>query len=126
MICYLKKKFFSALLYTDDQIRKYFDKAKHQPEFKNTIFIITGDHYSWGAGNAYQNPLKRYHVPMCIYSPLLSKKGVKINALNSHFNLTPSLLALLNLDYPENHNFIYNSFDTSATIKFNKNYVFSV
>ena len=37
----------------------------------------------------------RFHVPLVIYSPML-EKAEKFSAVTTHFDVTPSLLALLN------------------------------
>lgn len=40
-----------AVKYTDYALGKFLEKAKQQPWFKNTIFIVVADHCASSAGN---------------------------------------------------------------------------
>ena len=88
---------FATLLYTDDAVKFAIEAYKKQPGYENTIFVITGDHRLIPIPQ--RNNLSRFHVPLIIYSPLL-KKNKKISALSSHFDVTPTLLSLLENKYP--------------------------
>ena len=87
---------FATLLYTDDALKYVFEAYKTQPDYDNTIFIITGDHRLIPIPQ--RNNLSRFHVPLIIFSPLL-KSTKKMSAVNSHFDVTPSLLAMLQSSY---------------------------
>jgi len=65
------------------------------PSFENTIFLITGDHRMPEIPISTQ--LDRFHVPLVIYSPML-KKSQKFSSIVTHFDITPSLVALLDAD----------------------------
>ena len=83
---------YAAILYTDDALRHYFDEASKRPGYRDTIFLVTGDH------RLPELPLAewidRYHVPLIVYSPLL-KAPRRIHSVSSQFDVAPSLLALL-------------------------------
>ncbi|WP_350285904.1 sulfatase-like hydrolase/transferase [uncultured Croceitalea sp.] len=87
---------FATLLYTDDALRSALDGYKNLPEYDNTIFIITGDHRLIPIPQ--RNSISRFHVPLIMYSPLL-KKSRKMSSISSHFDVTPTLLALLSQQY---------------------------
>ena len=87
---------FATLMYTDDALKYVFEEYKKQPNYANTIFIVTGDHRLIPIPQ--RNNLSRFHVPLIMFSPLL-KKNKKISAINSHFDVTPTLLALLEGKY---------------------------
>jgi len=87
---------FATLLYTDDALKYAFEEFKKQPNYDNTIFIITGDHRLIPIPQ--RNNLSRFHVPLIMYSPML-KTTKKMSAVSSHFDVTPSLLALLEGKY---------------------------
>ncbi|MCX6351312.1 MAG: LTA synthase family protein, partial [Bacteroidetes bacterium] len=89
-------KQYSCIMYTDDAIRQFIAAYKKRPDFKNTIFIITGDHRMPEIPIITQ--IDRFHVPFIIYSPML-KRTQRISSVSSHFDLTPSLLAFLNKNY---------------------------
>ncbi|MEI3790138.1 MULTISPECIES: LTA synthase family protein [unclassified Chryseobacterium] len=55
--------------YTDYAIKKYFETAKKQPWFNNTIFVFTGDHTNQIAYGEYEKAMNRFAVPLILYSP---------------------------------------------------------
>ena len=87
---------YSAILYTDDQLRRYFDGVAATGWHADTIFLVTGDHRL--AEIPQDTHIERYHVPLLIYSPLL-RRPARIRAVSSHLDVTPSLLALLSNTY---------------------------
>ncbi|WP_405396877.1 sulfatase-like hydrolase/transferase [Maribacter sp. Asnod2-G09] len=87
---------FATLLYTDDAIKWFMESYKKQPNYENTIFIITGDHRLIPIPQ--RNNISRFHVPMIMYSPML-KTTRKMSSVSSHFDITPSILALLSNSY---------------------------
>ena len=84
-------KQFASMLYFDESLRYFFNEFSKLPSFANTIFIITGDHRMPEIPISTQ--IDRFHVPLVIYSPLL-KKAAKFSSIVTHFDLTPSLIAL--------------------------------
>jgi len=87
---------FASLLYTDESLKWVMDSYKKQPNYDNTIFIITGDHRLIPI--PMRTELSRFHVPLIIYSPML-KGPRKMSAIASHFDVTPTILAMLNGTY---------------------------
>jgi uncharacterized sulfatase len=87
---------FASMLYYDDALRSFFTQFHQRKEFANTIFIITGDHRMPEIPISTQ--IDRFHVPLVIYSPML-KTGKTFSAVVSHFDVAPTLLALLRKTY---------------------------
>lgn len=110
------KNIFACFAYTDDCVRQLFDYYKTREDYKNTIFVITGDHRMCPLGTS--NPLMKYHVPLIIYSPLITHPK-KMNGIVSHYDIAPSFTAYLskNYDYSTSDlcHWVGSSFDTSAT-----------
>ena len=104
----------AAILYTDDCLRNFFTEYRKRDDFKNTIFIITGDH---ATGLNKQNALSSYHVPLIIWSPLLKRTGQFPNIV-SHNDIAPSLCQLLANTYgismPQTVQWIGDGLDTSS------------
>lgn len=88
---------FASLLYSDDALKSFFTVYHNNHDFGNTIFIITGSH-SLDSDVPLKNALSSFHVPLMIYSPML-KTAKTISSISSHFDVAPSLLALLNNTY---------------------------
>jgi len=112
---------FATLLYTDDALKYVFDAYKKQPDYDNTIFIVTGDHRLIPIPQ--RNNLSRFHVPLIMYSPLL-KSTKKMSAVNSHFDVTPTLLAMLQSKYelkmPKKVAWMGGALDTQAEFRSTK------
>jgi phosphoglycerol transferase MdoB-like AlkP superfamily enzyme len=86
----------ATAMYTDDALKKFFNKYQHRKDFENTIFIITGDHRLGGKNK--RNQIDTYHVPFIIYSPML-KKAEKFSSVSSHANVSPSLFSIFSKNY---------------------------
>jgi hypothetical protein len=87
---------FASVMYTDDALRRFFERASSLPGYANTIFVITGDHRL--PELPMDSRLERYHVPLIVFSPLLAAPR-SIKAVSSQFDIAPSLLAFLGNQY---------------------------
>ncbi|OON61151.1 hypothetical protein B0920_19720 [Massilia sp. KIM] len=87
-----QRDIFASILYADDALRLFFDKARSLPGYDNTIFVITGDHRL--PELPMDTRIERYHVPLIVVSPLLAK-AQSIKSVSSQFDIAPSLLAYL-------------------------------
>ncbi|SKC84151.1 LTA synthase family protein [Ohtaekwangia koreensis] len=114
------KGIFSCLLYTDNAIRNLFRHYQSRADFSNTIFIVTGDHRL--IPMAPGNKIKRFHIPLIVYSPLL-KQEKKFASLAVHSNITPTLLNYLaanyNFDFPDEMPFISGPLHFDSTFSSN-------
>jgi len=87
---------FASILYSDNSLKTFMEDYSKRPDFKNTIFIITGDHRLIPL--TQKDKLCRFHVPLFIYSPLL-KRTARFKSISSHWDITPSILAFLMNNY---------------------------
>lgn len=96
------KTVFECLLYTDYAVKGLMQGYARRPDFNKTIFVITGDHRLIPVPQ--DNRIKRYHVPILIYSPLL-KQPKSFSSLTTHSAILPSILSFLHqgyaMDFPE-------------------------
>lgn len=111
-------KQFSTVLYFDKSIQNFFNEVRKDSAFANTIFIITGDHRMPEIPISTQ--IDRFHVPLIIYSPML-KKAEKFSSVVSHFDITPSFIALLDgkkyITRPAVASWIGHGLDNSASFR---------
>ena len=87
---------YASILYTDDALRGLFERLAQLPQWKNTVVLITGDHRL--PEIPMDTRIERYHVPLIVHSPLL-RETRRIQALSSHADIAPSLLAWLSKRY---------------------------
>ncbi|TXI84993.1 MAG: hypothetical protein E6Q37_07245, partial [Crocinitomicaceae bacterium] len=88
---------FASFVYVDEQLRSYFQQAKKQPGYENTVFFIFGDH---GTELCLYDDLSRYKIPLLVYSPLLVKPQT-FHAVSSQLDLAPTILNYLRVAYSE-------------------------
>lgn len=104
----------ASIVYSDYALSLFFDLYSRRADFKNTIFVITGDH---SAELDSKNRLGFYHVPLLVWSPLLIKNA-DFKSVVSHLDVSPSILALLHNKYgvtvPEKVSWLGNGLDTCS------------
>lgn len=85
-----------SLGYTDMSLRRFFAKARMQPWFANTVFVITGDHtFQYNEHPPwYTNPAGRFSVPIIFYAPDGRFAG-KDERVAQHLDIVPSILDLV-------------------------------
>lgn len=109
---------FTSIMYFDEAIRQLFKELSKRPSFKNTIFVITGDHRMPEIPISTQ--IDRFHVPLIIYSPLL-KRTKMMEAVSSQFDITPTFVSLLRnsykLRFPDYCHWIGFELDTTTTFR---------
>lgn len=107
----------AATVYADDALRCFFNKYRQMHNDDNTIFIITGDHNMGLKKDTY---LDAYHVPLIIWSPLLTT-SCHFKSLVSHDDITPSIVALMRDNFgaktPETVHWMSDGLDTATSMK---------
>ena len=88
---------YGTYLYTDECLKELLDYYKTQPEYENTVFVITGDHRT-GCVLVDENPMLVYNIPLIIYSPLL-KSPKTFKGVVTHHDLAPTITAYLSKNY---------------------------
>ena len=86
-----------AVKYTDWAIGDFIRRAKQEPWFDDTVFLIVADHCASSAGRV-DLPIERYHIPALIYSPKYVSPE-RYERLASQIDLLPTLLGQMNLSY---------------------------
>ncbi|WP_117884598.1 LTA synthase family protein [Aureibaculum luteum] len=86
--------------YTDYAFKKFFEAAKKEPWFKNTIFILTADHTNQSFyKDEYYKIINRGAVPILIYKPDSTFVGVDTK-LAQQIDIYPTVLDAIGYDKP--------------------------
>ena len=85
--------------YTDFAFKQFFETAKKEPWFDNTIFIITADHTNQIQYSEYLKPMNRLAVPILIYSPKGRYTGVN-SELAQQIDIYPTIVDMIGYDQP--------------------------
>lgn len=88
--------------FADDALKQFMTEAKKQEWYKNTIFVILGDHGKIVGTPKYDMPLSFNHIPLIIHSPLLHDTPKTIEDLGGQVDLFPTIMGLLNYTYNNN------------------------
>ena len=85
----------NAIKYADYAIGKFFEMAKNEDYYKNTIFVIVADHNTRTFGD-YLVPIHKFHIPAIIVGPEVDPSIY--TKLCSQIDLAPTVLNLMGLD----------------------------
>ncbi len=92
--------YLNSAYYTDKCLDEYFEMAKKQSWYDNTLFVIVADH----SHNTYNNwPVftKEYRkIPLLLYGNVINDEylGTKINRISSQTDIPTTLLEQLNIN----------------------------
>lgn len=88
----------SSMGYVDMSLRLFFEEARKQPWFENTLFVLTADHPGPNAV-PFRPKVDTYRVPLLWYHPSGVWEGKK-GALASQVDIMPTLAAMLGVHAP--------------------------
>ena len=89
-----------CIRYTDNAIRRFFDKAKTQSWYKNTLFVITSDHTNLSDHAYYQTDLGGFCSPIIFFDPSGDMKPGMRDAIAQQIDIMPTVLSYLGYDRP--------------------------
>ena len=90
-----------CIRYTDHALRRFFETARRQPWFENTIFVLTSDHTNLSDHAFYQTDIGGFCSPILFYDPSHSLFAPgRRDAIAQQTDILPTLLGLLGYDQP--------------------------
>lgn len=88
--------------FSDDAIRQFMTNAKKQSWYKNTIFVLLGDHGKIVGTPIYDMPLSYNHIPLFIHSALFKDAPRELDNLGGQIDVFPTILGILGYSYNNN------------------------
>ncbi len=87
----------NSIRYADWAMGEFFRRARQQPYFDNTIFVLVADHGQRPFDSRLQVDVQRYALPCLIYAPNLpeSVPPQRVDVLCSQTDIGPTLLGML-------------------------------
>jgi len=119
-----ERNYINSAYYTDWCLGKFFEQARHQIWYPNTLFILVADHSHNSYRNWHPNSFEYNRIPILFYGDVIREdlRGTQIDWLVSQTDLGTTLLEILkisthefywgrNMFHSSFHEFTYLTFD---------------
>ena len=99
--------------YVDHALKKFFESAEKQPWYKDTLFVITGDHTQMSESEMIETQTGRYRVPMLFFHPSMNiLRGVS-KKITQHVDILPTIMDFMGIQNEPHLLFGRSVFDNS-------------
>lgn len=88
----------NAVKYSDYALARFFEMARREPFWTNTIFAVMGDHGARVYGSQ-TIPIHSYEIPLMIAGPAVVKGPRRLSMLGCQLDVAPTLLGLIGRPY---------------------------
>ncbi len=89
----------TAMRYSDWALGQFFEKARQQPWYDETLFVVLGDHGFGAREQLTEMDLFRFHVPMLLVAPGITEKfGGRRDVVGTQVDMVPTILGRLGGD----------------------------
>ncbi len=88
----------NAVKYTDWCLGQFFEGAKKEAFWTNTIFVVVADHGARVYGSQ-TIPIHSYEIPLLILGPAAVKEPARLPQLGCQLDVAPTILGLLGRPY---------------------------
>ncbi len=98
-----KSPIHKCIQYTDNALRGFFNKARGEEWFKNTLFVITADHSSLCLDQYYNTSAGIFEVPIIFYDPSGEPPfapGVDSVRIAQQIDIMPTVLDYVGYSHP--------------------------
>ena len=90
-----------CIRYADHSLRRFFDTAKRQPWYNNTIFVLCADHASSRiTHDEYMTEVGLFRIPILFYDPTGEMPRGRYEGIAQQIDIMPTLLSYLGYDRP--------------------------
>lgn len=89
-----------CIRYVDMALEEFFQNAKQQPWYQNTLFVLCGDHTNQTNHAEYQTDLGLYCSPVIFFDPSGEMPRGRRHAIAQQIDVMPTILSWLHYDEP--------------------------
>jgi arylsulfatase A-like enzyme len=90
-----------CIRYTDHALRRFFTEASKEPWFKNTIFVMTGDHTNASNHAEYKSAINQFSTSIILYDPSGDLTPSVHEGIAQQTDILPTILGLVH--YPKTY-----------------------
>lgn len=89
----------TAMRYSDWALGQFFEKAKKEPYYNNTLFVVVGDHGFGSPEQLTEMDLFRFNVPLLVIAPGMQEKfGQRRDTVGTQIDVVPTIMGRLGGD----------------------------
>ncbi|WP_437880845.1 LTA synthase family protein [Pseudomonas sp. LRF_L74] len=86
----------TAMRYSDWALGQFFEKAKREPYYKDTLFVVVGDHGFGSPEQLTEMDLFRFNVPLLLIAPGIQDKfGSQRDTVGTQIDVVPTIMGRL-------------------------------
>ena len=86
----------TAMRYSDWALGQFFEKARKAPYYKETLFVIVGDHGFSNNEQLTEMNLARFNVPLLLIAPGIQQKfGSQRDTVGTQIDIVPTIMGRL-------------------------------
>lgn len=90
----------TAMRYADYALGKFFQQAQQSDYYKNTLFVLLGDHGFGVEKQLTALDLLRFHVPLLLIGPgIVEQYGQHTDTVTTQVDILPTVMSLLGQPY---------------------------
>lgn len=88
-----------SIHYGDESLRMFFDQAKKEPWYENTLFVLVADHTPSTESSYYSRRTQMYRIPIVFFHPQKGKLPQRREqTVFQQIDIMPTVLDLLNIE----------------------------
>lgn len=95
-----KTPIHKCIRYTDNALREFFNTAKQQPWYDNTLFVITSDHTNLSNHDYYQTDLGAFCSPIIFFDPSGELPAEMRDCIAQQIDIMPTVLGIVGYRKP--------------------------
>ena len=86
-----------SIHYGDESLRLFFEQAKKEPWYDNTLFVIVADHTPSTESYFYSQRTQMYRIPILFFHPQGKLPKKREQTVFQHIDIMPTIFDLLNI-----------------------------
>ena len=89
-----------SIRYTDNALRRFFNEARQEDWFNNTVFVLTGDHTNASNHAEYKSGINQFSTSLIIYDPSGDITPGMREGIAQQTDILPTILGIVGYDKP--------------------------
>ena len=89
-----REMFLNSAAFADDAIGEFFEKARQEPWYPNTLFVLVADHGHYNPTGVRMDDPRSRQVPLILAGPLIRPawRGKRIHTIGNHHDIPATVL----------------------------------